>query len=185
MKLNLLLFALSCVVPFVMSYQAAAQESPHPTTAPAHTRTEFHFTVDAPYEQTAPLFGANEERKWARGWDPQFIYPLPAHDEPGMVFQVAHGPLTSTWVNTAFDLAGGHIQYAYVLGDAMATMIDIHLMRESAQKTSVTVVYERTALAPEANDHVEHFTKGDQKAGQEWQDEINAYFAKVRGAARR
>jgi hypothetical protein len=100
-----------------------------------------------------------------------------------MVFQVAHGHYSSTWVNTAFDLAAGHIQYAYVLNDAMTTLIDIHLTRESAQKTGVAVVYERTALLPEANEHVQHFTKGDEKSGKEWSDAINGYFAKLRGGA--
>jgi hypothetical protein len=96
-----------------------------------------------------------------------------------MVFKIMHGQHEATWVNTAFDLTVGHIQYAYVLNDAMATLIDIHLMRETAQKTSVTVVYERTALIPEANEHVEHFAKGDEKAGSEWQEAINSYLAKL------
>ena len=43
----------------------------------AHTRTEFKFTANASFEQTAPLFGANEERKWAPDWNPQFVYPSP------------------------------------------------------------------------------------------------------------
>jgi hypothetical protein len=33
------------------------------TDTPLHTRTEFSFTVDAAFDQVAPLFGANEERK--------------------------------------------------------------------------------------------------------------------------
>ena len=65
-----------------------------------------------------------------------------------MVFKVTHGQLTSAWVNTALDLAAGHIQYAYVLNDAMAVLIDIHVTRQSANKTDVKVVYERTALCP-------------------------------------
>lgn len=144
----------------------------------AHTRTEFKFTVNAPFEQAAPLFGAEEERKWAPDWKPQFVYPTPAGDRQGMVFQVAHGQYSSTWVNTAFDLVAGHIQYAYVLNDAMATLIDIHLTRDGARQTGVTVVYERTALLPEANEHVEHFAKGDAKAGKEWEEQINGYFGK-------
>jgi hypothetical protein len=67
-----------------------------------------------------------------------------------------------------------------VLNDAMAVLIDIRLTRESAQKTAVTVVYERTALLPEANEHVQHFTTGDAGAGKEWGDAINSYFAKAR-----
>ena len=59
-----------------------AQE-PAASAALAHTRTEFRFTVEAPFEQTAPLFGADEERKWSPDWNPQFVYPEPAHDQPG------------------------------------------------------------------------------------------------------
>ena len=77
-------------------------------------------------------------------------------------------------------LAAGHIQYAYVINDAMAVLIDIHLTRQSAQKTGVTVVYERTALMPESNEHVQHFAKEDAAAGKEWGDAINSYFAKLR-----
>lgn len=158
----------------------ASQGPPASAATPvAHTRTEFRFTVDAPFEQVAPLFGAHEERTWSEGWDPEFIYPNPARDQQGMVFKVAHGQFSSVWVNTAFDLAAGHIQYAYVLNDAMVTTIDIHLTRECEKKTGVAVVYERTALMAEANGHVQHFAKGDEGAGKEWGDAINAYFAKL------
>jgi hypothetical protein len=143
-------------------------------------RTQFEFTVDAPFEQAAPLFGANEERKWSEGWNPQFVYPQPAHDQEGMVFRVSHGERSSIWVNTAFDLLNGHIQYVYVLSDAMTTLIDIHLTHASAQSTRVAVLYERTALMPEANEHVEHFAAMDERAAKEWSQAINGYFAKFR-----
>jgi hypothetical protein len=97
-----------------------------------------------------------------------------------MVFTVPKGQFASVWVNTAFDLAAGHIQYAYVLNDAMATLIDIHLTRVSGQKTEVTVVYERTALLPEANEHVQVFANEDAVAGKEWGDAINAHSARLR-----
>ena len=111
------------------------------TDTPLHTRTEFSFTVDAAFDQVAPLFGANEERKWAADWNPQFVYPIPARDEQGMVFTVPKGQFTSVWVSTAFDLEAGHIQYAYLVSEIMATLIDIHLTRISVQKTGVSVVY--------------------------------------------
>ncbi len=176
MKSNLLIFAITALIPLLTSMCSHAQE---PAPAQLHTRNEFSFTVDAPFEQVVPLFGANEERKWAHDWNPQFVYPNPARDQPGMVFTVAHGHYSSVWINTALDLAAGHIQYAYVLNDAMATLIDIHAIRQGPQKTGVTVVYERTALIPEANEHVQHFAKGDENAGKEWGEEMNAYFAKV------
>jgi hypothetical protein len=175
-------FAVGFVVATVVS-SLPAQESPAKGFL-AHTRTEFNLTVNAPWEQTAPLFGAWAERQWAPDWNPRFVYPTPAHDQRGMVFKVEHGQMTSTWVNTAFDLSAGHIQYVYVLNDAMVTLIDIHLTRESAQKTGVSVVYERTALMREANEHVEHFAKEDRKAQGEWEEQINGYLGKIREESR-
>jgi hypothetical protein len=181
MKLTLVLFAVSAMMPLLTSVCGHAQE---PASPLVHTRNEFSFTVDAPFEQVVPLFGANEERKWAADWDPQFVYPSPARDQQGMIFKVEHGQHSSVWVNTALDLTTGHIQYAYVLNDAMATLIDIHATRQGPQKTAVTVVYERTALIPEANEHVQHFAKGDEKGGKEWGEAMNAYFAKAGKAAK-
>src|SRR5271165_5113007 len=76
----------------------------------AHTRREFTLVVNAPFEKATPLFGAHEERKWAPGWDPQFVYPSTAADRQGSIFQVKHGQNTSVWTTTAFDLSAGHIQ---------------------------------------------------------------------------
>jgi hypothetical protein len=178
MKLELISSALALVCGALSSSSLSSQEPA--SGAVLHTRTEFRFKVDAPYEQAAPLFGADEERKWAPGWNPQFVYPAPARDQPGMVFRVEHGTSSSIWTNTAFDLAAGHIQYVYALNDAMVTLIDIHLTRDSPQNTGVSVVYERTALKPDANHHVAHFAKQDEGAGREWESQINGYLEKSR-----
>src|SRR5215468_10658349 len=81
-----------------------------------HVENGFEFTVHAPYDKVAPLFGAHGERAWGGAdWDPQFLHPQPARDVAGEVFSVAHGHGRSTWVNTAFDLETGHVQYVYVV----------------------------------------------------------------------
>lgn len=58
-----------------------------------HTEEGFSFIANAPMERVAPLFGAEGERVWAPHWDPEFVYPVPAADQEGMVFRVAHGHL--------------------------------------------------------------------------------------------
>ncbi len=181
MKSILLISALIAFIPLLVSARGHAQEAG--SAGLAHTRTEFSFTVDAPFELVVPLFGAHEERKWAEGWEPHFVYPNPARDQPGEVFRVDHGQHSSVWINTALDLTAGHVQYAHVLNDAMATLIDIHVTRQSANKTQVAVSYERTALIPEANEHVQRMTRNDDGAGKEWGAAINAYFAKSHGPA--
>lgn len=150
-----------------------------------HVRNEFEFTINAPYKQAAPLFGADAERAWAGpDWNPKFLFPphdAAAKDVPGAVFIIKHGHNHhAAWINTAFDLDAGHVQYVYVLGDVMVTLIDIHLAPVEAggvPATHVKVAYERTALSPEANDHVRQFAESDRKSGPHWQDDFDKYFA--------
>ena len=158
----------------ITSNCSQAQEVAVPVLA--HTRNEFHLTVQGPYAQVFPLFGAREEKKWAKGWEPQFVYPTPAHDQQGMVFTRTHGGMSSVWTCTAFDEAAGHVQYVYVVDDAMVALIDIHVVNAGTAETRVSVVYERTALQPEANEHVAHLAKGDATSGPEWAEAINGYL---------
>ncbi len=141
----------------------------------AHTEEKFAFIANAPMEQVAPLFGADKERVWAPGWNPQFLHPAPAADEEGMVFTVAHSHLRAAWANTQFDVKNGRIQYVYMIPDAMVTVITLRLHPER-DKTHVEVEYDRTALSAEADSHVRHFAEGDRASGPDWEKQINRYL---------
>jgi hypothetical protein len=151
-----------------------------------HVRTEFEFTVQAPYAVAAPLFGPEGERAWASdSWNPHFVYPQPARDVEGAVFQVSHGHRHSTWVNTAFDLEHGHIQYVYMIPEMMVTVIDLNLSKlsasaPSAESTHVRVAYERTALNADMDEHVREFSEADRKNGKVWGEDIERYLVNQR-----
>jgi hypothetical protein len=147
-----------------------------PAVAPAHVSNSFTFTIHAPLSKVAPLFGAERERVWAEGWDPQFVYPQPVEDKAGSVFRVRHGGQGSTWVTTIFEPDKGRIQYVYFVADAMVTLIDIHVVTPTPGECAVKVVYERTALSPEYNSHVQHMGESDAKSGPHWQDAIESYL---------
>jgi hypothetical protein len=154
----------------------------------AHTHSEFSFVVHAPMAVAAPLFGAEAERTWGgESWNPRFLYPQPAADVQGAVFHVKHGGHDSTWVATAQDFQRGHVQYVNLIDGAMATFIDIRITAPSPKETAVTVVYERTALRPELNDHVNELAVNDKNSGPEWASAINDYLkaaGKVPAAAK-
>jgi hypothetical protein len=140
----------------------------------AHVENGFEFTAHGPYKSVFPLFGALAERDWAgRHWNPQFLYPHPARDVEGEVFTVAHSHLQSTWVNTAFDLDTGHVQYVYVIPETQAVRIDIHVKENDASNTAVRVVYERTSLHPRFNQEVNELGLKDRNSGREWQTAID------------
>lgn len=148
-----------------------------------HTHTSFRFTVDLPYSETFPLFGAWRERDWAPDWHPEFIYPIPAEDIEGAVFRVTHGMHSSIWTLTRFDAIAGHVQYAVVMNSAVATRIDIDVKRRVKDKTDITVAYEWTALDTDANENVKAIAKRYESAGAEWAEQIRAY-ATERGIPR-
>lgn len=180
--------AISAILPRIAIHlheaTAHTREGIHAPTqaARAHTEEKFAFTVHAPMEEAAPLFGANKERGWSPRWDPHFIYPLPAADIEGMVFIVKHGPQTVTWVNTDFDVKNGLVRYVYVIPDAMTTVITVSLKPEGNQ-TNVEVKYDRTALNAEADTHVRRLAKQDRQAGPDWEAQINEYLKKRKSSA--
>jgi len=152
---------------------ASSQETGNAKSPLAHARAEFTFSVDAPYERVFPLFGAYEERKWASGFDPQFVYPSTPHDQQSMVFTTLQGGVHRVWVNTAFDRATGHAQYVYFIADAMVALIDVQVTAIGTDGVRVTVVYERTALKPDANEHVTQMSKLDAASGPHWAEAIS------------
>jgi hypothetical protein len=135
-----------------------------------------------PYKEAAPLFGPEGERVWAgKHWNPRFLYPRPAHDEQGAVFTIEHGPVTAVWVNTLFDLEGRHFIYAYFIPGILVSTIDVRFALADQKTTQVHVIYTRTALVPEGNEHVTAFTAMDKTAGHDWQQAIDGYLASRSG----
>jgi hypothetical protein len=154
-----------------------AQISLAPQEALLHVITSFDLVVHAPFEKTAPLFGPEGERAWAgKHWNPEFIHPQPAADIEGAVFTIQHGPYKAVWVNTLFDREARHFQYVYFLPSLMVTVIDVRFEVVNTNSTGVHVVYTRTALTPEGNQHVAAMSEGDKTAGPEWQKSIDEYF---------
>jgi hypothetical protein len=170
----LLLVLMICVSPLLAQKPETIVSEPPSRT---HVSNSFSFTVNAAMHDAAPLFGAEGERVWAGDdWNPQFVFPVPARDVEGAVFTVRHGEHTAVWVNTLFDLETGHMQYVYVLADLLATTIDVRLHPIDAAHTRVEVTYVRTALRPEADEHVLALGNHDRDQSKEWADGINAYL---------
>jgi hypothetical protein len=171
----------SLLLLLMVATQAAAGPSQAPTTPTEtlmHTETAFSLVVHLPYAETASLFGPEGERAWAgKHWDPQFIYPKPAHDVEGSVFTIKHGSFSAVWVNTVFDVRARHFKYVYFIPDLMVTTIDVRFKLLDQAITQVDVVYARTAVTLDGNEHVVAMTEGDESAGQEWQQAIDSYLA--------
>lgn len=177
---------LACIASLAgLALPALAQSPASGATPLLHLTASFDLTVHASYAETAPLFGPEGERPWAgKHWNPQFIYPIPAKDVEGAVFTIQHGPLNATWINTLFDVENRHFQYVYFLSGLMVTVIDVRFKLLGGNETAVHVVYTRTALTPEGNEHVTAMNHGDQTAGKEWQQGIDEFLAQSKSGNR-
>ncbi len=82
------------------------------------------------------------------------------------------------WVNTIFDIKARHFQYVYFIPEALVTTIDVNFVPIDALNTKVNVVYTRTALNADANEHVRALGESDSKSGEQWQKAINDYIEK-------
>jgi hypothetical protein len=77
-----------------------------------------------------------------------------------------------------------HFQYVYVIPEAMVVLIDVRFSEIDTANTKVNVAYERTALNPEANEHVKELGNSDRENGKEWGTAINDYLAKQKVVGR-
>ncbi len=180
MKILLIALTLSASALSAQKPEAVVTTSQQPA---AHVTNSFTFTVNAPLREAAPLFGPEGERAWAGDeWNPQFVFPVPARDVEGAVFTLRHGEHTAVWVNTVFDLSAGRMHYVYVLGDLLVTTIDVRLHVVDPGHTRADVIYVRTALRPEANEHAAALGKHDGEQGKIWEKQINAYLLRRAGA---
>jgi hypothetical protein len=169
---------MKAIVSGIAALTAPALAQNGTTASLLHTSTSFDLLVHASYAETAPLFGPEGERAWAgKHWNPEFIHPLPAADTEGAVFTIQHGPLKAVWVNTAFNLDARHFQYVYFLPDILVTAIDVRFEPSGPESTKFHVLYTRTALTAEGNEHVTQMTESDKCAGRDWQHAIDLYLA--------
>ena len=144
------------------------------------------FRVVAPVNEVFPLFGAQEESKWAPGWRPLWIFPgeADAKGSPprrGWVFKTnPNTPEERTWYVETFDLARHEASYIVFWPNQMVYRIEIQADQRGSE-THTRVTYSFRGLSPEGNHEVERRTSAPATFAaemKEWADQISAYLAR-------
>lgn len=136
------------------------------------------FTVDAEIGIVFPLFGAFEERKWERAWNPKLIYPEKEVIEEGTTFktQGAQGEAEYLWRVSKYDPTQYLIQYLVSTPDRYWT-ITVQCSPKGSQ-TMAEVTYCYIGLNSQGNElnrqSLDRMYKNDLK---DWEKAIN-YFLK-------
>jgi len=127
-------------------------------TACTRVRLTGSLDVGLPPAQAFTLFTPTGERAWAHGWDPEFPSPGADETEPGVVFRTRHGGHVTTWTVASRE-PGRAISYTRVTPGDRAGIVSVRC-QAAAPGTRVTVGYDLTALAPEANAELDRFAAG-------------------------
>ncbi|WP_119730554.1 SRPBCC family protein [Thermomonospora amylolytica] len=131
---------------------------------------EGRFTLALPPQEAFALFTPRGEERWVEGWRPHF--PAPVHDDtaPGTVFQTSHGEQT-IWVVLERD-HGHRISYARVTPGSRAGTVTVTVEEDPTGHSSVQVVYDLTALTPDAAEELRAFAAGYRSFLHSWQEAI-------------
>ena len=139
----------------------------------------------APPAEIFPLLGPAGERKWAKGWNPRFLYPATAPDEEGSVFATPHETGETYWVLSRFDRAALKVQYVQFRPGERITVIQVALAPDGARGTAAEVRYTWTVLAPSSLPFLEaHRGHAFDDAMADWESQINACLARAAGEPR-
>jgi len=146
-----------------------------------HVRLTGTIEVGLPPEQAFSLFTPSGERAWSEGWDPQFPAPTEDETEPGTVFTTDHGDQRTIWTVVRRE-AGSAITYSRTTPGDRAGLVTVAL-QPSAGGSTVTVGYDLTALASEADHALREFAHHYPAFLNEWRDAIAALLAAPQGGA--
>lgn len=126
-----------------------------------------------------PLFGAIEEKKWSRGWDPQIVAGGTSLQDT--VFTYSHDGLTATWIVTEWNESEHRVTYAVFVPNDRAMTIRIVCTPEQTTpkdtKTRATVTYTFTPLSETGKASQKQFEEQNfTHRIQHWQKAIDHYL---------
>ena len=140
------------------------------------TRTA-RLQFDAPVSVVFPLFTPSGEKHWAKGWDPEIVYPRDREVAEGMVFRTQEG-VEHLWTVTRYEPESYVIAYNVVANKVMVRRIEVRCRALSKNRTEVVVNDSYVGLSAEGNSAVEGLTESAYaKKMMHWQEAIGGYLA--------
>ena len=128
------------------------------------------FTLGLPVDRALALFTPEGERAWAgEEWDPR--YPDPERTEgAGAVFVTAACGRQTVWV--AVDATPASVRYVRTTADVDTGIVTVTCDADGAERTTVTVTYDLTALGPEGRAALAAFAAGYDQYIASWRTAI-------------
>jgi len=144
------------------------------------------FIVDRKIDEVFPLFGAFEERKWEKSWDPVLIYPEEEIIQEGTTFTSAGNTEEGRflWIISKFEPDEHLIQYLVSTKNRFWT-ITVACRSISNNQTEATVTYSFTGLNEPGNElNKKALERMYSRNLRDWKEAIDSYFDHFSGTIR-
>jgi len=137
------------------------------------------LAFDAPVAVVFPLFTPLGEKHWAKGWDPEILYPREREVAEGMVFRTLEGEsVEHLWTVTRYEPKNYVIAYNVVAPGVMVRRIEVRCRAAGANRTEVMMNDSYVGLSEEGNSVVEGLTESAYAGKMKhWQEAIGGYLA--------
>ncbi len=136
-----------------------------------------HLQFDAPLAAVFPLFTPLGERVWAKGWDPEVVYPRDRDIAEGMVFRTQDG-VEHVWTVVRHDPAANVVAYNVVASGMLVRQLEVRCRPAGPSHTEVDVTDSYIGLSAQGNEFVERLTEETYAAKMaHWKEAIGGYLA--------
>jgi hypothetical protein len=132
---------------------------------------------DAGVETVFPLFTPLGEKHWARGWNPEILFPLDRDVAQGMVFRTHEG-VEHIWTVIAYDPGNHTVAYNVVGEGVLVRQIRVRCQGTGPGHTEAEVTDSYIGLSRQGNEFIENLSEAAyEKKMAEWKEAIGAYLA--------
>ncbi len=115
----------------------------------------FEQRLIAPPRLVFPLMSPVGEKKWAFGWDPEFVSCRDGCDKEGAVFRTRDGEEQSIWYLREWDTVRWNAEYIIFTGGNRLTVLRFELREDGTKGSRASIRYRWTALSPDGNRFIE------------------------------
>jgi hypothetical protein len=169
-------------LPFALALLGTAFAQNHSNAgafrAAAVTRTG-HLQFDAGVETVFPLFTPLGEKHWAKGWDPEILFPKDRDVAQGMVFRTREG-VEHVWTLVRYDAANTTVAYNVVAEGVLVRQIQVRCHANGPARTEVEVNDSYISLSADGNAFIERLTEAAyEKKMAIWKEAIGGYLAGI------
>ena len=137
------------------------------------------IVLNTDIEKAYSLFGAFEERKWVKGWDPELIYPYTEIIEEGTTFKTKPGTgyeAEFLWRVTKYEPGAHLVQYLISTENRYWTVTVKCISLESSQ-TAATITYTYIGLNEKGNElNKQSLDSMYRENLKDWEIAINSYL---------